>query len=404
MRFMRSRRGSTLVLVALMLGALMGVAAIAADIGRFYVVTGELQTSADAAALKGVAVLQRLTTNYASAVDDSVMLWARTTNRSDGDSVVIGASSIDVGWWDPAVRTFTPGVPVGQRPNAVLVKANGAPRGVFSQMIGRTAGLPLERRAIAWIGNISLNCTRPFALNYLPLVQKVNGNTDTTKDLDMGKFSTFQNSSLANRTLVLHSSIVPQTGSPPADEGSWTAYNLPSNNNGGGNAGNTTYQSQIAACNNVSINSDAANGSIQPSNGNGNCGLGTVVCWMIDAITGNAGGNIQGNGFCRFQPNDATCYDIGTGAAGVTIDATFANIDQNGAQGIDFKYVGEMTFACLFINPGDVCNAIQLPRPQSGYKAGTMVILAQGLKSRTLNPSDFVSNAPSNIQRFFLVK
>ena len=54
----RSRRGSTLVMVALMLGAFMGIAAIAADIGRFYVVAGELQTAADAAALKGATVLQ----------------------------------------------------------------------------------------------------------------------------------------------------------------------------------------------------------------------------------------------------------------------------------------------------------------------------------------------------------
>jgi len=96
MRFMKSRRGSTLVLFALMLGALMGVAAIAADIGRFYVVTGELQTSADAAALKGASVLQKLTSNYASSVDDSVGLWARTTNRSARAPVIA----------NPAAREF----------------------------------------------------------------------------------------------------------------------------------------------------------------------------------------------------------------------------------------------------------------------------------------------------------
>src|SRR5436190_12994589 len=78
MRSLRGRRGSTLVLVALMLTALMGVAAIAADIGRFYVVTGELQTSADAAALKGAQALQLMTANYASSVDDTVMLFAST--------------------------------------------------------------------------------------------------------------------------------------------------------------------------------------------------------------------------------------------------------------------------------------------------------------------------------------
>jgi hypothetical protein len=39
---LKNRRGSVLVLVALMLTALMAVAAIGADIGRFYVVAAEL--------------------------------------------------------------------------------------------------------------------------------------------------------------------------------------------------------------------------------------------------------------------------------------------------------------------------------------------------------------------------
>src|SRR6476659_4305040 len=104
MRFLRSRRGSTLVLVAMMLAALMGVAAIAADIGRFYVVTGELQTSADAAALKGARVLQFTTANFASTVDDSVTQFAQNTNRADGNSVTIAADSIDIGWWEPGVN------------------------------------------------------------------------------------------------------------------------------------------------------------------------------------------------------------------------------------------------------------------------------------------------------------
>jgi hypothetical protein len=416
MRRMKSRRGSTLVLVALMLAALMGIAAIAADIGRFYVVTGELQTSADAAALKGVAVLQRLTTNYGSMVDDSVTLWAQSTNRSDGDSVVIARDSIDVGWWDLGVNgaagTWSANPPAGQRPNAVRVKAYGAPRGVFSQMIGRTAGLPLQRTAIAWIGNISLSCTRPWALNYLPLVQKVNGNSDTTQSLDLTKFMAFAGTSAANRTLVMHSSITPSVwpGPIPPDDGEWTPYNLPTLSNGGANAGQTTYQSQLSRCDNIAVNSDAANGDIQPSNGKGPCGAGTVVCWALDAIDGLTTGSAQsqGPGFCTFQANDATCYDKNTGAAGTTVDVTFANVlcaNGNGNNCIDFKYVGEVTVACVFVNSTDTCNAIPSPKVKTGYAPGTLVIVAQGLQSRTLNPAqDFASNTFSNIQRFFLVQ
>src|SRR5688572_7867863 len=187
----KNRRGSVLVLVALMLGVLMAVAAIGADIGRFYVVTGELQTAADAAALKGASVLQMATSNYDAVVDGEVIPFASTTNRTDGDNVDLVANDVEVGFWTPGVAGAAGifgAAPTGARPNAVKVTTRRSPRGVFSQMIGRTAGLPLSRTAIAWIGNLSLNCTRPWALNYLPLVQAVNGNADTTKSLDMARF------------------------------------------------------------------------------------------------------------------------------------------------------------------------------------------------------------------------
>src|SRR5687768_14851775 len=102
MRFkQRSRRGSTLVMVALMLGTFMAIAAIAADIGRFYVVAGELQTGADAAALKGASVLQFATANFESTVDAAVTAWASNTNRADGQQLNLSADSIDVGFWNP---------------------------------------------------------------------------------------------------------------------------------------------------------------------------------------------------------------------------------------------------------------------------------------------------------------
>jgi hypothetical protein len=59
---------------------------------------------------------------------------------------------------------------------------------------------------------------------------------------------------------------------------------------------------------------------------------------------------------------------------------------------------------CYFSNSSDVCNAIPNPRPKSNYTQGTLVVVAQGLKSRKLNPTDIASNAPSNVQRLFLVQ
>ena len=402
----RNRRGSVLVLFALMLTALMGVAAIGADIGRFYVVAAELQTGADAAALMGTSVLQLTSSNYEATVDDSVTAWAANANRVDGASLMIARDDVSVGYWMPgldgAAGTFV-STPPGVTPNAVRVSAAAHPRGIFAQMIGRTAGVPLSRQATAWIGKISLNCTRPWALQYRPLVQQVNGNADTTQDLDMSKFLAYQQLSEAARTMVIHSEIT--TGSPPADDGVWNAYNLPSGPNGGANSGQTTYQDQILNCNGIALNADAGNGNLQPSNGVGSCGYGTVVCWTMDAISGQSTGNRQGQGICgTFAAGDATCWNKAGTTAGVVIDIAYANKVGNGSGAIDFKYVGESKLLCFFQSTTDVCNAIPSGRPKSGYTPGTMVIVAQGLKSRTLNPTDIISNSPTNVQRFFLVR
>ena len=404
----RKRRGSVIVLVALMLGALMGVAAIAADIGRFYVVAGELQTSADAAALMGASVLQLTPSNFESTVDDSVTTWASHTNNADGSSLSIAKDSVSVGYWLPgeagATGTFA-ATPAGLRPNAVRVSAAGSPRGVFAQLIGRSDGVPMSRSAVAWIAKLSLNCTRPWALQYKPLVTAVNGNADTTQELDMTKFLAYQKLTESERTIVMHNEET--TGSPPADDGVWNAYNLPSGANGGANSGQSTYQEQIVNCNNIAMNADAANGNLQPSNGVGGCGYGTIVCWTMDVIAGQTTGQSgrQGPGICgTFAAGDATCWDKAGTTAGVVIDIAYANKTGNGSGAIDFKYVGESKLLCFFRATTDVCNAMPSGRPKTGYTPGTLVVVAEGLKSRTLNPTDIVSNSPTNVQRFFLVR
>lgn len=407
-RIRKSRRGSVIVLVALMLGAFMAIAAIAADIGRFYVVAGELQTGADAAALMGASVLQQAESNIDGTVDDSVTAWASSTNFADGTNLTIPRESVTVGYWmqgtNGAPGTFSP-TPAGLRPNAVQVSAAGHPRGTFAQLIGRSGGLPMSRRAVAWIGNVSLNCTRPWALQYKPIVQQVNGNADTTQELDMTKFLAYQRLAESARTMVIHNEET--TGTPPSDDGVWNAYNMPSGPGGGANSGQSTYQSQITSCNNIAMNADAANGNLQPSNGVGNCGFGTIVCWTIDAISGQTTGNpnTRGGGTCgTFTAGNATCWDRTSGNAGTTIDIAFANKVGNGSGGIDFKYVSEAKLLCFFRASTDVCNAIPDPRPKTGYTPGTLVVVAQGLKSRILNPTDVVSNSPTNVQRYFLVR
>jgi Flp pilus assembly protein TadG len=403
------------VLVALMLAVFMGLSAIAADIGRFYVVTGELQTAADAAALKGAAVLQVANTaSPETMVDDSVLAWVSATNRANNQGLLATADSVVLGFWTPGAAgadgTFDTNLN-GRRANAVSVALSRKPLGVFSQMIGRTAGLPLARRSIAWVANVSLNCMRPWAFPYAPFYRRVNpGSTATPPipDLDPLAMIAFQKTSLANRTFIV---LPPETVYPFAfpNDSSWRGYNPPSQANGNANSGKSTFQEMVSGCDGIAVNSDAGNGNTVPNNGNGGaCGApNQTACWTLEVIEGTSG---QGNsgprpGICDLRRGtaDAGCYaNSTTQTRGVTVDIAWSDIVGNG-QSVDFRYVGEFELQCFFSDPSQTCPDI--PGAQkTGYPVGTVVGYASGLKSRTLNPTDLISNAPSNVQRLLLVK
>jgi hypothetical protein len=399
----------------------MAMGAIAADIGRFYVVTGELQTAADAAALKGAGVLQFSTsTSLNTEIDDSVRAFVSTTNRADGDSISVLADSIKLVFWTPgsngAPGSYTTELGTN-RPNAVYVALTRQPQGTFAQLIGRSTGYHLTRHAVAWIGNISLQCIRPWALPYSPFYRRVNGLAPTANvgspapDVTSDMMVKFQATLTNNRTFIVlppGANYLDPTLAP--NDSNWRGYNPPSNPNGNANSGKTTYQDFLLGCNNVAVNSDAGNGNTVPNQGNGNsCGaIDQTSCWtaeVIDTPQSNGGGNGGGNTpICAaFRANDAGCYSSTTaGDPGVTIDMAWADIVGNG-QSVDFRYVGEFDFKCFFKDPSETCAAIPGTK-KSGYPVGTIVGVASGLKSRTLNPTDIISNTPSNVQRLFLVE
>ena len=417
----RSRRGSTIVMVALMLVAFAAVGAIAADIGRFYVVAGELQTAADAAALKGAMVLQITPGNSPkSTIDPQVMAWVASTNLSDGSTLSVVADSIHMAFYTPAStnnNTVTPASlvldPAG-RPNAVYVAVDHQPKGVFAQIIGRATGPQIARRAVAWIANLSLSCIRPFALPYTPFYKRVAGLPSNANvafpapDVTAAQMVAYQqNATIADRTFII---LPPGTPYPfaLANDSSWRGYNPPSNQNGNANSGKTTFQNFLTGCNGVAVNSDAGNGNTVPNQGNGNsCGAPELTACWTSAVIDQSGGGGNNNGqqpICSaMRANDAGCYMTPADTApGVIVDAAWADIVGNG-QSVDFRYVGEMQFTCFFKNTTDTCNAI--PGTKTGYPVGTMVVIAAGLKSRKLNPSqDILSNAPTNVQRLILVK
>lgn len=100
------QQGNVLILIALMLPVLLSFVALAIDIGRIYVVKNELQNAADAAALRGAAVLPKPdaafpTANYAhpnwvyaQAQAQSAVGLNQAANRNLSDALV------EVGYWN----------------------------------------------------------------------------------------------------------------------------------------------------------------------------------------------------------------------------------------------------------------------------------------------------------------
>jgi hypothetical protein len=109
----KDQRGVTVVLVALLIVVLMGVAALAVDIGHLLVVRNELQNAADAACLAGARFLYADDGESVRLEASEIAYQAAGANRSENLPVEVhwnGGNTGDVerGHWSFGARTFTP--------------------------------------------------------------------------------------------------------------------------------------------------------------------------------------------------------------------------------------------------------------------------------------------------------
>ena len=89
----RNDRGATIVLVALMLAALLGIAALAIDVGMLYNARAEAQRAADAAALAGAGSLLAVPDDERAR---SIAIEFGNENRVQGDPVEVLDEDVDV--------------------------------------------------------------------------------------------------------------------------------------------------------------------------------------------------------------------------------------------------------------------------------------------------------------------
>jgi Flp pilus assembly protein TadG len=104
-RAVKREKGSTAVLVALILAVLLGCAAFALDIGRWVMVRHELQNAADAGALAGVRALPQQSvavppTTWASAVIAASSAAAQYASANSANGQAAAPQAVLVGYWD----------------------------------------------------------------------------------------------------------------------------------------------------------------------------------------------------------------------------------------------------------------------------------------------------------------
>ncbi len=181
-RFLKDKRGSSTVMVALALMAMMGMGALAVDLGYVFSTRSEVQKAADAAALAAALRLVQLyneqggsltLTEVTSVAAEAAGTWAEQNTSTGNPDVPLTVAEADVvvGVWDPVNKTFTVGGSVNEI-NAVkvIVRRDQTNNGPIQLTFGGVVGVPtvnVTAEAIAYVGYVG---SVPEGVVTLPLL------------------------------------------------------------------------------------------------------------------------------------------------------------------------------------------------------------------------------------------
>ena len=175
-----SRRGVSLVYVAIALAALCGLTSLAVDVGRVLLVKAELRQAADAAARHAAHGLAQydVATARAYAVD------CADDNTADGTPVALHAQQdVDFGTWNASTRRFTQlhGVNLASA-NAVRVTArrtaarNSAVRLYFAPLVG----FPTADVTVTAVARVNARLPSLVGLDSITMSGSANGGGNQT--------------------------------------------------------------------------------------------------------------------------------------------------------------------------------------------------------------------------------
>lgn len=300
----RERRGATLVFVAVFALALVGVAAFAIDASRLYVGTNELQTGADAAALRAARYMQ----SNPGSDPTSVAQAFSPSNESLGSGVQLAAQDVSPVLYDPDDNTFTPAT--WATANAVEVRATRVGNLLFGRLLTGVMPSP-SRRSVAWVANVTqVNCPTPWGFPVLALNDRLNPGSTNSSSISANTFASVDSAlgtatGARDLTMIFWPPTHLNNGGPqiPKQTGSDSAFYALADNM-------SEYPSQIANPESCAANSSIAIGPEEPFSG---IGGGSVESKTVNGVEGTPPAKLGMLCQTPQQPaNSADCWPPGT--------------------------------------------------------------------------------------------
>lgn len=400
----RDRRGATLVFVAVFALALVGVAAFAIDASRLYVGTNELQTGADAAALRAARYMQTV----AGGDPTAVTVAFAPSNESLGSGLQLSADNLTPILYNQTNKTFTP--TTWALANAVEVRGSRVGNLLFGRLLTSVMPSP-SRRAVAWVANITrVACPAPLGFPVEALNNRLYGTiADTTIRSSLYATLLAKQSAPLSITMVMY----PSGGTEPkaSPTGAWD-FKAIDNTEGPGGVNMSGYATQLAGENCVA-NSASEIDSTEVFPGRG---AGSVDKKTWDAAHNDKSGVNKKSTFCEvgFSP---VCYPKtsgGIGDPGVVRDVSWIGSVSSGTARV--LTLGGFKVICVFEGKkgkgtGETCpwydqyrSSIYAP-PGLPEELPTGTIVGYPVPSTPdLGPGSSLGVAPATGQRLILVR
>lgn len=405
----RPRRGATLVFVAVFALALVAMAAFAIDLSRLYVGTNELQTGADAAALRGAMELQQNPGQSPSAVAASFA----SSNQALDSSIALGNGDVWPVYWDDSLRTADTTV-AWSAANAVRVTASVPNKLLFGRVLSAVNQTP-RRKAIAWIANVSgVRCQfKPFGFPIQNVFEDLGLGAINNRPMTLAEVDQLRDllATLAGKVQLTQIMYPKDNGITPTNETS-IYWPLADNMN--------QYPDQISQGGGCGANAAIYQGQNETSAFPGSGG-GSNAQKAVDGALGYPL-NIR-DPICGRIADDATCYAPGTSTAGITVTAAYTGGGTNLAScssscALPVRMIAGFKIMCIFYgkvtgggpngqnNSSERCpwlvNNFSSAYNKS-YNTGTIVGYPV-VESIGLGPNIDLGNAPSLAQRLILVR